>query len=77
MKAQQANKLKREMGVLTHEDHCAEEGKDSDEVLERLTAENAKLQAAGLPTPMDMLNAGKAAVAAVAARASLDESSNS
>ena len=61
VKAQEANKLKREMGVLTHEDHCAEEGKDSDEVIERLAAEEKRLRAAGLPTPMDMLNSGKAA----------------
>lgn len=71
VKAQEANKLKREMGVLTHADHCAEEGKDPDAVLDRLAVENVRLAKAGMPTPMDLLT--KKSPAEIEAKQKADE----
>lgn len=63
-KEQKARKMQREMGVLTHEDHCAEQGQDADDVLDRLAMEKVKFKAADLE---DMLpNADIAAQKAAA-----------
>lgn len=50
-KEMKARKLKKELGIVTHEALCAEEGVDSDEVIEQLSREAIKFKKAGLPVP--------------------------
>lgn len=66
-KEQNARKLKREAGTLTHEDDCAENGQDSDEVIDRLAMEHVKFKNSGLESLLP--NAAITAKAAANAQA--------
>jgi lambda family phage portal protein len=50
-KEMKARKLKYSLGMVTHEDLCAEEGRDADEVIEQLAREKIKFDKAKLPMP--------------------------
>lgn len=50
-KEMKARALKYKLGMITHEELCAEEGRDADEVIETLQRERVKFAKAKLPPP--------------------------